>query len=105
VADSDHRARRAWGAGLGRTDVVRDLVDQIVAPVAQFTLPHNVMGTPAMSPLAMHVGLPIGVQLITTGTASVAATRRQLEQAMPWARVPPLHGRNCVTVVYSRRVT
>jgi len=62
----------------------------------QYTFPHNVMGTPAISlPLAMHSnGLPIGVQLgarpahehLLIGLGSA------LEQAMPWHdRVPPLH--------------
>ena len=62
------RPAEPWGRyNLGRTDVsFEDLVDKVMAPVGQFTLPHNVMGTPAMSlPLAMHSeGLPIGVQLI-----------------------------------------
>ena len=67
-----------------------------MAPVAQFTLPHNVMGTPAMSlPLAMHSqGLPIGVQLIAPPAQEhlLLQLGAQLEQAMPWGtRVPPLH--------------
>jgi amidase len=69
---------------------------ELFAIPTQFTIPHNIMGTPAMSlPLAMHSsGLPIGVQiaarpadehhLLQLGTA--------LEAAMPWRdRVPPLH--------------
>jgi amidase len=62
----------------------------------QYTFPHNVMGTPAISlPLAMHAsGLPIGVQLggrpATEHVLLQLAT--VLEAAMPWRdRVPPLH--------------
>ncbi len=62
----------------------------------QFTFPHNLMGTPAISlPLAMHSsGLPIGVQIGARPARedlllSVAA---RLEEALPWAdRIPPLH--------------
>jgi len=82
---------------LTRTGVTIDTyVPEILAVPAQFTVPHNILGTPALTlPLAMHSsGLPIGVQLgaphadehilLQLGTA--------LEQAMPWAdRVPPLH--------------
>jgi amidase len=62
----------------------------------QFTFPHNVMGTPAISlPLAMHSnGLPIGVQL--GGRPAEEHVLLQLsailEQEMPWKdRIPPLH--------------
>jgi len=82
---------------LGRADVTMDnYVEEILAVPAQFTVPHNILGTPALTlPLAMHsTGLPIGIQLgaphaqehvlLQLGTA--------LEQAMPWAdRVPELH--------------
>jgi amidase len=62
----------------------------------QFTVPHNLMGTPAISlPLAMHSsGLPIGVQLAGRPSEEhhliqLAAT---LEEAMPWRdRVAPLN--------------
>jgi amidase len=42
-----------------------ELPEKIYRAIAQFTLPHNIMGTPAISlPLVMHShGLPIGVQL------------------------------------------
>jgi len=68
----------------------------IFALPVQFTLPHNVMGTPAISlPLAQHSnGLPIGVQLAASPSLDhlVLQLAAQLEQAMPWARrVPPLH--------------
>ena len=92
------RPAEPWGRyNLGRTDVsFEDLVDKVMAPVAQFTLPHNVMGTPAISlPLAMHSeGLPIGVQLIAPPAQEhlLLQLGAQLEQAMPWdTRVPPLH--------------
>jgi amidase len=56
--------------------------------VCSFTLPHNIMGTPAISlPLAMHSnGLPIGVQLGGRPAADhiVLQLASALEQAMPW---------------------
>src|SRR6185295_16964734 len=38
-----------WGNyHLGRTDVtMANIVEKILAPVCQFTLPHNILGTPA----------------------------------------------------------
>jgi amidase len=62
----------------------------------QFTIPHNIMGTPAISlPLAMHSsGLPIGVQLAGRPADEhlLLQLANALEQAMPWRdRVPPLH--------------
>ncbi|HTT09721.1 MAG TPA: amidase [Burkholderiaceae bacterium] len=92
------RVAEPWGNyNLGRADVsIEELPEKIFRPVCEFTLPHNIMGTPAISlPLAMHsTGLPIGVQL-AAGPANehlllqLAAT---LEASMPWAdRVPPLH--------------
>jgi amidase len=92
------RTSESWGRyNLGRSDVAfEDIAPQILAPVCQYTLPHNVMGTPSISlPLVMHSnGLPIGVQF------SAAPAREHLllqlatvlEQALPWAgRRPPLH--------------
>jgi len=64
--------------------------------VVQHTLPHNIMGAPAISlPLAMHsAGLPIGVQL-AAGPANehlLLQLAASLEAAMPWSgRTPPLH--------------
>ncbi len=92
------RVSEPWGTyNLGRTDVdVADLAEQIFRGPCQFTLPHNVLGTPAISlPLAMHSsGLPIGVQL-GAGPADehiLLQLASALEEAMPWAsRVPPLH--------------
>jgi amidase len=62
----------------------------------QFTIPHNIMGTPAISlPLALHSnGMPIGVQLAAAPAQDhvVLQLAHVLEQAMPWAaRVPALH--------------
>ena len=67
-----------------------------MSPVAQYTLPHNIMGTPAISlPLAMHSnGLPIGVQIAAApaNDTLVLQVAGVLEKAMPWAeRRPPLH--------------
>ena len=69
------------------------------AEPCQFTLPHNIMGTPAMSlPLAMHsTGVPIGVQIAGRPADEhlVLQLATALEQAMPWRdRVPPLHVAN-----------
>ncbi|MEZ5776411.1 MAG: amidase [Hyphomicrobiaceae bacterium] len=116
---ANNRARRSLGAYWGRHDVwLGPTLAQVAEPhgrynlglsglsaleyilvtsrPVQFTVPHNIMGTPAMSlPLAMHSsGLPIGVQI-----AGPPATEHNLlmlagalEQAMPWKdRVPPLH--------------
>ncbi len=92
------RVSEPWGTyNLGRTDVeVADLAEQIFRGPCQFTLPHNVLGIPAISlPLAMHSsGLPIGVQL-GAGPADehiLLQLASALEEALPWAgRVPPLH--------------
>ena len=87
-----------WGRyNLGRSDVDFDaLAQEIMAPIAQHTLAHNIMGTPALSlPLAMHSsGLPIGVQLAAAPAQEhwLLQLGTALEQALPWAgRVPPLH--------------
>jgi amidase len=92
------RVSEPWGTyNLGRADVtMEDLAEKVYAPVCQFTLPHNIMGTPAISlPLAADSeGLPIGVQL-GAGPARedlLLQLATALEEAMPWAnRVPPLH--------------
>jgi len=92
------RVAEPWGNyNLGRADVgFEDLPEKIFRPVCEFTLPHNIMGTPAISlPLVMHSsGLPIGVQL-AAGPANehlLLQLAAALEQAMPWAdRTPPLH--------------
>ncbi len=82
---------------LGRTDVtMADLAEKIFIGTCQFSLPHNILGTPAISlPLAMHsAGLPIGVQLGARPANEhlVLQLAAALEEAMPWAnRVPPCH--------------
>lgn len=82
---------------LGRTGVTYDnYVEEILAVPCQFTVPHNILGTPALTlPLAMHSnGLPIGVQLGAAHAREHVLLQlgHALEQAMPWAdRVPPLH--------------
>jgi amidase len=92
------RVSEPWGNyNLGRTDVaVADLAEKIFRGPCQFTLPHNVLGIPAISlPLAMHSsGAPIGVQL-GAGPAeehTLLQLATALEDAMPWAgRIPPMH--------------
>lgn len=92
------RVAEPWGTyNLGRTDLaVEDLAEAMFRGPCQFTLPHNVLGVPAISlPLAMHsAGLPIGVQLAARHAEEhvVLQLAAALEDAMPWvARVPPLH--------------
>jgi amidase len=92
------RVSEPWGNyNLGRTDVdANGLSTESWRRPVQFTIPHNIMGTPAISlPLAMHsTGLPIGVQLAAKPAEEhvVLQLAHALEQAMPWKdRVPPLH--------------
>ena len=92
------RVSEPWGTyNLGRADVAyEELPEKIWRAVSQFTLPHNIMGTPAISlPLAMHSnGLPIGIQIGAPPAKEdvVLQLATALEQAMPWSkRVPPLH--------------
>ena len=62
-----------WSKGYDGV-TIDDLVERIFRGPCQFTLPHNILGIPAISlPLAMHsTGLPIGIQL-------VAANRHELD--------------------------
>jgi len=93
------RVSEPWGNyNLGRTDVksVEELPEKVFRGVCQFTLPYNIMGTPAISlPLAMHPnGLPIGIQLGGRPAEEhvVLQLAAALEEAMPWKeRLPPLH--------------
>jgi amidase len=87
-----------WGNyNLGRTDVkMDDLVEKIYRVPCQYSVPHNIMGTPAISlPLAQHSsGLPIGVQLAGRPATEhlLLQLATALEQSMPWAdRLPPMH--------------
>jgi amidase len=73
-----------------------NLIEELFAAPIQYTIPHNVMGTPAMSlPLAMHsTGVPIGVQIAAKPAAEhlLLQVATALEAALPWRdRVPPLH--------------
>src|SRR5262249_8377457 len=92
---------RVWGPG-GQYNLSRRLgdwsavIEQLYKPPCQYTLPHNIMGTPAMSlPLAMHsTGVPIGVQIAAKPAAEhlLLQLAGALEEAMPWkARGPPPH--------------
>src|SRR2546425_278484 len=72
------------------------LVEELFKIPCQYTIPHNIMGTPAMSlPLGMHsTGVPIGVQIAAKPAADhlVLQVATALEQAMPWGkRLPVLH--------------
>jgi len=98
LSPTTSRTSEPWGNyNLGRTDVeLEEMPEKVMRPVTQFTLPHNIMGTPAISlPLAIHSnGLPIGVQIATRPADEhvVLQLASALEEAMPWAgRVPPLH--------------
>jgi amidase len=80
---------------LGLPGVTIDtFVERTVAMPAQFTLPHNIMGTPAISlPLALHSnGLPIGVQLGGRPAQEhvLLQLAAALEQEMPWKDHRPL---------------
>jgi len=92
------RVAEPWGNyNLGRSDVTFDeLPEKIFRGTCQFTLPHNIMGTPAISlPLAMHPnGLPIGIQLGAPPAQEhvLLQLAAALQAAMPWKdRLPPLH--------------
>jgi amidase len=92
------RVSEAWGKyNLARPDVTAEQLNGVSwrEPV-QFTIPHNIMGTPAISlPLGMHsTGMPIGVQVAAKPAEDhvVLQVAAALEQAMPWAgRVPAHH--------------
>ena len=95
------RTSEPWGNyNLGRTDVeFEELPEKVLRAATQFTLPHNIMGTPAISlPLAMHSnGLPIGIQIGAKPAQEhvVLQLAAALERAMPWAgRLPEMHARS-----------
>jgi amidase len=92
------RTSEPWGNyNLGRTDVTYDeIAEKVYRGTCTFTLPHNIMGTPAISlPLVMHAnGLPIGVQLGTRPADEhvILQLAAALEEALPWKdRMPPIH--------------
>lgn len=98
ISPTTPRVSERWGNyNLGRSDVAfEELPEKIYRAIGQFTLPHNIMGTPAISlPLVMHSsGLPIGVQIGSRPADEhvVLQLAAVLEKAMPWAnRVPPIH--------------
>ncbi|MFM2422438.1 MAG: hypothetical protein RL291_968, partial [Pseudomonadota bacterium] len=92
------RTAEPWGKlGLSVPGATAENMTETIFPIpVQYTIPYNLLGTPAISlPLAMHSnGLPIGVQL--AGKAAEEHVLLQLatalEEAMPWAkRVPTMH--------------
>ena len=92
------RVSEPWGQyNLARHGVTaKNLVGQSWSAPVQFTIAHNIMGTPAiLLPLALHSnGLPIGVQIAAPPAQEhvVLQLATALEQAMPWkSRVPALH--------------
>jgi amidase len=92
------RVAEPWGNyNLSKLGVsAANIVEELFAIPCQFTVPHNIMGTPAMSlPLAMHsTGVPIGVQLAAKPAEEhlLLQLATALEQSMPWAsRMPSLH--------------
>jgi amidase len=101
LSPTTSRVAEPWGKyNLSRPGVSSaNNVDLLLAEPCQFTVAHNIMGTPAMSlPLAMHsTGVPIGVQVAGRPADEhlVLQLATALEQAMPWRdRVPPLHVAN-----------
>jgi amidase len=98
LSPTTSRVSEPWGNfNLSKPGVsAANIVDELFATPCQFTVPHNIMGTPAMSlPLAMHsTGVPIGVQIAAKPADEhiLLQLATALEQAMPWAsRTPPLH--------------
>jgi amidase len=98
LSPTTSRVSEPWGRyNLSKPGVNWDnLIPELFVPPCQYTIPHNIMGTPAMSlPLAMHsTGVPIGVQVAAAPAADhvVLQVAAVLEQAMPWReRVPPIH--------------
>lgn len=98
LSPTTSRVAEPWGRyNLSRPGVgTHNMRDELFKPPCQYTLPHNIMGTPAMSlPLAMHsTGVPIGVQIAARPAAEhvLLQLATALEEAMPWkGRVPPLH--------------
>jgi amidase len=98
LSPTTSRVAEPWGRyNLSRSGIGwHNMIEELFKPPCQYTIPHNIMGTPAMSlPLAMHsTGVPIGVQVAAKPAADhlVLQVAAQLEQAMPWRdRVPPLH--------------
>jgi amidase len=98
LSPTTSRVAEPWGCyNLSRPGVDwGNLIEELFKPPCQYTIPHNIMGTPAMSlPLAMHSsGVPIGVQIAAKPAAEhlLLQLATALEAAMPWkGRVPALH--------------
>jgi amidase len=98
LSPTTSRVSEPWGRyNLSRPGVSwENLIPELFAPPCQYTIPHNIMGTPAMSlPLAMHSsGVPIGVQVAAAPAADhvVLQVAAALEAALPWRdRAPPIH--------------
>src|ERR1043166_769325 len=98
LSPTTSRVSEPWGRyNLSKPGVIwLNLIDELFLPPCQYTVPHNIMGTPAMSlPLAVHsTGLPIGVQIAAKPAADhvVLQLAAALEGALPWRdRVPPIH--------------
>jgi amidase len=98
LSPTTSRVSEPWGRYNLSKPGVRwtNLIDELFRPPCQYTIPHNIMGTPAMSlPLALHTsGVPIGVQIAAAPAADhvVLQVAAALEAAMPWReRVPPIH--------------
>ena len=98
LSPTTSRVSEPWGRyNLSKPGVSwANLIDEMFLPPCQYTIPHNIMGTPAMSlPLGMHSsGLPIGVQVAAAPAVDhvVLQVAAALEAAMPWReRVPPIH--------------
>ena len=98
LSPTTSRVSEPWGRyNLSRPGRrLEGLIDELFTPPCQYTVPHNIMGTPAMSlPLAMHsTGVPIGVQIAARTAAEhlLLQLATGLETAMPWrGRAPSLH--------------
>jgi amidase len=98
LSPTNARVAEPWGKyHLSKAGVdASNLVEKLFKEPCQFTVPHNIMGTPGLSlPLAMHsTGVPIGVQLAGRPAEEhvLIGLGGALERAMPWAkRVPQLH--------------
>jgi amidase len=98
LSPTTSRVSEPWGRyNLSKPGVSwANLIPELFVPPCQYTIPHNIMGTPAISlPLAMHsTGVPIGVQVAAQPAADhvVLQVAAALEGALPWReRVPPIH--------------
>jgi len=98
LSPTTSRVSEPWGRyNLSKPGVgAHNMIDELFKIPCQYTIPHNLMGTPAASlPLAMHSsGVPIGVQVAAQPAADhvVLQVAAALEAALPWReRVPPIH--------------